>query len=120
MGAEIWAWTSRSGVESEEACVEGRFKYAAAAGCCGCLRRVEPCGHTPIDETIAVVESLVDLRIVGPHLLSRGGFQCDHAIDGGGEVQQSVHEDRRSFKSAALASIASIGNVSGVEDPSDL
>ena len=81
--------------------------------------RVEPSGHSAIDEAVAIIESLIDLGIIGPALLASFRIESDHTIERRGEIESAIDEDGSGFKATAFSAAAAIGNVSGMKDPGD-
>ena len=61
---------SGHGVECDQSSIERRFEDATFAHFTGGGQWIEPSSHAPIDQTVSIVEALVDLRIVGPELFS--------------------------------------------------
>src|SRR2546426_3322957 len=64
--------------------------------------RVEPSGHSTIDEAVAIIESFIDLGIIGPALLASFRIECDHTIERRGEIESAIDEngsgDRKSTR----------------------
>jgi hypothetical protein len=119
-GAKIPTERSCHGIERDQAGIERRFEDTALARSVPRGRWIQPCCYASINKTVAIVEALVDLRIVGPESLSRGRIKRDHPVEGSGEIKPSIHQNRSGLKAAALSTIIAIGDVSGMENPRDL
>lgn len=104
--AEVGAGRASGGVYSNKARVLSGLKDAAMAGLVFGTRSVEPSGDATIDETVTVVAVEIDLGVVGPALLPGFGIEGDDAIEGSGEIESPVHEERRRLKTAALSPAA--------------
>ena len=116
-GTKILAGHSCHGIECDQASIERRFEDTASAQPVRRGQWIQPCRHTSIDKTIAIVKAPVDIGIIGPELLSCGRIKCDNPVEGSGEIQFSIDQNRRGLEPASLSAIATGGDVSGMEDP---
>ncbi len=115
--SEVGAGRAGCGIHRDEASVLCGLEDAAKARLVLGASGVEPGGNAAIDEAVAIVAIEVDLRIVGPALLSGFGVEGDDAVESGGEVESAVNEKGGGLEAAALSSAAILRNVSGVKGP---
>src|SRR5882672_8271344 len=119
--AKIGAWDARCGVEGNQPGVQGCLVNASPTrrSSLRAVCRVEPHRYASVHQSIAVVPSRIDLRVVCPLERSRFGIDRDHAIEAGGKHQKAIDEDWCSFESASLFSVFAVGNITGMKDPGD-
>ena len=80
--AKVRTKRSCRGIERDQTGIERRFEDTAFAGSVRYSRWVEPRCCASIDETIPVVECLVDPGIVGPELLASHRIKRDDTVEG--------------------------------------
>src|ERR1700722_15595156 len=119
-GTKILTRHSCHGVERDQAGIECRFEDSAFARSVRGSRWIQPRCYTSIDKTVAIVEALVDIGIKGPKLLSGGGIKGDNPVEGSGELEPSIKQNRGGLRAAPLSALSTSGDVSGMENPRDL
>src|SRR5687768_13331440 len=91
--AEIAARRASRRVECEQAGVERGFIDAPTARLSKGQARIEPCGDTAVDQSVAVIQRRVDFGVVPPALRAALRIEGDDLIRGGGEEQRAVDEN---------------------------
>ena len=117
--AEIQARFPGRGIQRDEPCIQGRLENPAAAWLPFRARGIEPRGHAPIDQSIAVILRDIDHWIVDPSLLSSGSIHREYAIESRRQIKRSINQERRSFQTAAFLAAGPVGNISSVKYPGE-
>ena len=117
--AEIQTRLARCRIKGNEPSVLRGFVNTTMAELVRGPGRVEPSGHTAIDEAVAIVESFIDFGIICPALLASFRIKSDHTIERRGEIESAINENGSGFKATAFSATAAIGNVSSMKDPGD-
>jgi hypothetical protein len=89
--AEVGARRTAGSIDSNKTSVLRGLEDAAMAGLVFGAGGVKPGGNATINEPVAVVAIEINLRIVGPALVSGFRVKSDDAVEGGGEVERAVH-----------------------------
>ena len=104
-------------VERENARVESSFIDASTTRLSSRCAWIKPCGHSPVNQSVAVVPCRIDPRAILPTFHAALWIEGDDLIGRRRKEQRAVHEDRRCLKARTSPIASAIRHIAGMKCP---